>query len=105
MLDLIYDAFISIRDFLYRCLLTIADIFKDIFAFCFEALMDLVILAISGLSSLFQGLNVTQYFSALPPEVIYFSNLCSLGTCMGMIISAITIRLLLQLIPFTRLGS
>lgn len=101
----IYDAYTAITDFFYNLVITIGDMLKDLGCLAFETLIDLVLLILDGLGSLFNGLNFANYFSALPSEVIYFANICSLGTCMGMIVTALTIRMLLQLIPFVRLGS
>ena len=99
------DRFNDLLDFLYSLLLTLLDMLKDLFFWIIEQLLDLTLLIISGLDSFFSGLDVAQYINALPPEVQYFASAVGLSQAMGMIIIAITIRFLLQLIPFVRLGS
>lgn len=91
--------------FSYRMLLTLMDMLKDLGVFAFGAIMDLIILILNGMGHLFDSINITRYLTGLPPEVLYFANLCSLGECLGMIVTSLTIRILLQLVPFTRLGS
>ena len=41
----------------------------------------------------------------LPGEILNIMSLLGVGTCVSIIAAAIGIRLVLQLIPFTRLGS
>ncbi len=105
MIPLMYLFNDELNEFSYRMLLTLMDALKDLGVFAFGAIMDLIILILNGMGHLFESINVTRYLGGLPPELLYFANLCSIGECMGMIITAITIRILLQLIPFTRLGS
>lgn len=85
--------------------LTIYTFLKDALLWFFEQSMILVTLILDGMGDLFSGLNVTQYFDAIPPEVGWVMNQLGVGEATGMIVSAIAIRLMLQLIPFTRLGS
>lgn len=84
---------------------TLLDMMKDVFLFAFEQIMILIIFVLDGMGTFFEGLNVAQYFSAIPPGTAWVLNQIGVGQALGMIVSAITIRLLLQLIPFTRLGS
>ena len=93
------------KQFFYSLVLTIQDIYKDIFIWLFESFMDISILAIHGLDSFFEGLDIASHINSLPPEVSYYASAIGLSQAMGMIIISITIRLLLQLIPFVRLGS
>lgn len=44
-------------------------------------------------------------WGSLPSEILNMLGLIGFGYCMGIIFAAIMIRLTLQLIPFTRLGS
>ncbi len=85
--------------------LTIKTFMQDCFLWAFEQVMILLTLILDGMGALFSGLNITQYFDGIPPEVGWVMNQCGLGTASGMIVSAIGIRVMLQLIPFTRLGS
>ena len=85
--------------------LTIQVFIKDAFLWFFEQTMILSTLVLEGMGDLFSGLDITQYFSAIPPEVSWVMNQLGVGEATGMIVSAIAIRIMLQLIPFTRLGS
>jgi hypothetical protein len=80
------------------------DLIRDAFAWVLEELLKLSASAIgaidvSGLSSL------SSAWSGLPAEIWNILSLIGFGYCMGIVGSAIAIRLALQLIPFTRLGS
>lgn len=105
MLDWLSNTWNEAKQFFYSLVLTVQEIFKDIFIWLFDSFMDISLLAISGLDSFFSGLDVASYINALPPEVSYYASAIGLSQAMGMIIIAITIRLILQLIPFVRLGS
>ncbi|EHR42669.1 DUF2523 family protein [Alishewanella jeotgali] len=84
---------------------TLFTMIKDVFFFAFEQGMILVTFILQGMGDLFQGLDVTSYIAALPPETSWVLSQIGLGQALGMIMSAITIRFMLQLVPFTRLGS
>lgn len=105
MLDWFAETWNEAKQFLYSVVLTIQEIFKDMYIWLFESLMDISLLAINGLDSFFSGLDVATYISSLPSGVSYYASASGLSQAMGMVIIAITIRLLLQLIPFVRLGS
>lgn len=79
------------------------DIFTDAVSWLIEKLFQIIKLAldavdVSPLSGFADGIN-------LPPEIINVMQLSGVGTAIGIIVTAIGIRLVLQLIPFTRLGS
>jgi len=105
MLDWFATTWNEAKQFLYSIVLTVQEIFKDMFIWLFESFLDISILAINGLDSFFTGLDIANHINSLPPEVSYYASALGLSQAMGMIIIAITIRLLLQLIPFVRLGS
>lgn len=92
-------------DFLWRLVLSVYDMLKDFFIWVMEQLTNVGILVLNSIAGLLSGLDVVSYWSALPPETAYFLNMIGLSQALGMIITAIGIRLILQLIPFTRLGS
>ena len=48
---------------------------------------------------------VLGVWSSMPEEIINILGLLGVGPACGIIVAAIAIRLVLQLIPFTRLGS
>lgn len=76
----------------------------DMACWVLEQVMDIAVLAVgaidvSGLQSL------GSWWSAVPAEVLNILGLIGFGYAMGIIVTAIGIRLALQLVPFTRLGS
>jgi hypothetical protein len=91
------------------------DLFVDVFEAGWDFLTDVICwvfdkglgVAVSAMASL-DVTGVTANISAwgsLPAEVLNILSLLGIGTASTIIVSAITIRLTLQLIPFVRLGS
>lgn len=103
--DFFFDLFKAVTEFIKAMLLTMLDMLKDFFFFIFDALLGLLVTILSGMSAVFSAFDVSHYMTGLPGEVTNIMGLCGLGSCIGMIISALIIRLTLQMIPFTRLGS
>lgn len=86
-------------------ILTLWDMLKDFLLLIVDLFMDLGIAILNGLSSALQLVDLSQYISGMPGEVqAVFAN-TGLGTAVGMVMLAGTTRLLMQLIPFVRLGS
>lgn len=105
MLDWLAQKWVEMQQFFYSLLLTIGTLLKDLFIFIYESFLNISVLTVSALDGLFDGLDIAQHFSSLPPEVTYYASALGLSQAMSMIIISITIRFLLQLIPFIRLGS
>jgi len=87
---------------------------KNVFTSLWDVVVDFVCYIVDkGLTfaiDLLSAIDVSAMqqvgaWSALPSEVINMLGLIGFGQCMAIIAAAITIRLGLQLIPFTRLGS
>ena len=79
------------------------DFLKDAVSWVLEQILDIAISAANALDlSALDGFNGA---GSLPAEVVNVMQLLGVGTAIGIITAAIGIRLLLQLIPFTRLGS
>lgn len=83
---------------------TLMDMLKDLFIFLFSLVMELGIAILNGIGSAMSW-NPSTYISALPPEVTNIIGLIGVGEAITIIGGAILIRLTLQLVPFTRLGS
>lgn len=79
------------------------DVLTDIVCWILDKLMDIVVAAANALDV--SGLMGFSVGSDLPSEIINVMQLCGVGTAVGIITAAIGIRLVLQLIPFSRLGS
>ena len=105
MLEWLVQTWEDFKFFAYQIVLTIGEFFKDIFIWIFEQVLSLVILILDGLSAMFDELNIASYINGIPSSVTYFASASGLSEAMGMIITALTIRFFLQLIPFVRWGS
>lgn len=91
------------------------DLAGDQFKKLWELLTDLVCWALDGILGLIvsavgaldvSGLDsYTASVGEVPAEIMNVMQMAGLGTASQIIIAAIGIRLVLQLIPFTRLGS
>lgn len=111
----VFDELKAIWQFFTNFWQGLIDFFKDIFTSIWELIKDSFIwvieqltqLATSAINSMdFSGINQhIGNFGALPSEILNVAGLLHLGTCMSIIGAALLIRLLLQLIPFVRLGS
>ena len=105
MLDWLAGVWNAFVDLMYRMVLTVYDAFKDLLLWAFDEFMGLSIFILDGVGDLFSSLDVTQYVEALPVETKGILALTGIGDASSMIVAAIIIRLILQLIPFVRLGS
>jgi len=97
-----YNDFLN---FLYRLLVSLIDMLKDLFIWALEQLLNIGKLLLDSVGALMSGLDIAQYFALIPSETAYYLNLLGVSQAMGMIATCLTIRFLLQLIPFVRWGS
>lgn len=86
-------------------LLTLWDILTDILLMVVDLFMSVGLYALEGMSEGLELVNITNYINDMPVEVLGIVNAIGLGEAIGMIMAAGTVRLLMQLIPFVRLGS
>ncbi|NQY65699.1 MAG: DUF2523 domain-containing protein [Alteromonadaceae bacterium] len=105
MLDWFAARWNDLVDLLYSLLLSLFDILKDLFYWILEQLLSFGAIILGGVGSLMTGLNVSQYMTFLPSETIHIISIIGLGEAMGMIVTCLTVRFFLQLIPFVRWGS
>lgn len=80
------------------------DWIRDAACWPFEQIMEIVVSAVQALPLDGMQQNL-QAWGELPGEVINILGLLGVGEASAIIVAAIGIRLVLQLIPFTRLGS
>lgn len=93
-----------IGELFVKCWEAVWDLVRDAACWPFEQVMKIVTAAIEEVDLS----GITQYTSQagdLPAEILNILGLLGAGTCIAIIGGAIVVRLLLQLIPFTRLGS
>lgn len=82
----------------------LSDLFKDMFSWVFEQFLKVAISALSSLD--LTGLtSAAQSAGTLPASFINILGLLGVGTAITIISAAIVVRITMQLIPFTRLGS
>nr|WP_314898794.1 DUF2523 family protein [uncultured Deefgea sp.] len=86
---------------IFACLWLLA---TDFGKWAFEQLLDLLIYMLKGFSIDLSFLSPSKYVS-IPPEVSNMLGLLGIDTALGIILAAILVKIVLQLIPFTRLGS
>ena len=92
-------------DFMWQLVLSLFQMLKDFFIWVIEQLSNLGLMLLESVGSLLSGLDVASYWGLLPPETAHFLNAIGISQALGMIVTCLGIRMLLQLIPFTRLGS
>lgn len=79
------------------------DMVTDMFSWVLEELLKMVASGVQAID--FNGLASYAQNSTLPGEILNVLGLLGVGTAITIILTAIGIRLALQLIPFVRLGS
>lgn len=105
MKDFFVEHWNNFVDFLYSLVLTVQVMLKDLFFFITDTLMAFSLVIADFLGSFLEGLDITQYIDALPIEVASIMSLIGIGEATGMVVTCLVVRLILQLIPFVRLGS
>lgn len=104
-MEWLVDLFNIIISFAYSSLLSIPRMFKDLFFWIVEQFLNFAEWVGNLIISLFAPIDISQYLTALPPNISWVFSQIGLPNCLMIIGSAIVIRLTLQLIPFVRLGS
>lgn len=80
------------------------EIIKDAFVWVLDQLLDLAISATAALDlSAIPALGPA--INSLPPLALQVLGAVGLSQCLAIIVTALGIRLVMQLIPFVRLGS
>lgn len=105
MWDWIVVQFETIINVLYNLYVSIRDVLFDIPPWILDQMLTIATRLLTGVLSLLEPVDLGQYLTGLPSEVSWTLSMIGLPQCIGIISSAIVVRLLLQLIPFTRLGS
>lgn len=80
------------------------DLLKDAFSWAFEQVLKVSVSAVGSVDVS----SISGYASSvgsLPGDILNVLGLLGVGTAISIITAAIGVRLLLQLIPFVRLGS
>jgi hypothetical protein len=83
------------------------EIITDFPVWVFDQVLGVVVSILSAASSLpgFTSVQTaTSGFGTLPSEIVNIMGLLGMGTALGIVAAALTIRFLLGLIPFVRVG-
>ncbi|AAL49742.1 TPA: DUF2523 domain-containing protein [Vibrio cholerae] len=104
-MDWVIDLFNKLIEFLYRLLITLIDMLKDVFLWLIDGVLSAVNLLLEKALSLIEPMDVSSYLTGIPSGAAWVISAIGIPQCLGMIMSAIIVRILLQLVPFTRLGS
>lgn len=105
MWDWIVVQFETIINVLYNLYISIRDVLFDIPPWILDQMLTIANRLLTGVLSLLEPVDLGQYLTGLPSEVSWTLSMIGLPQCIGIISTAIVVRMLLQLIPFTRLGS
>ena len=104
-MDWVVDLFNKLIEFLYRLIISLVDMLKDMFLWIVEQVFDAAQYLLGWVFTFFTPVDIGQYLTGIPPKVSWVLSVIGIPQCLTIIMAAITCRVLLQLIPFTRLGS
>lgn len=120
--DVVSDVVATLLDFLLRLVSLVGPVIgivgvwlgdflvlcKDVILWSFDEFLKLAAYMLDYACTLCTGSpfpNISQFVNALPSAMINVLGLIRIPEAIGIIICALGIRMVLQLIPFTRLGS
>lgn len=104
VLGKIVAALVWIGELFVKVFVALWHMLTDLFVWAFDGAMGIAVAALNAFD--FSGLSANLgAWAGLPAQVIEVLSAIGITTALGLIVSALTIRLGLQLIPFTRLGS
>jgi hypothetical protein len=89
----------------YAAVSTVGVLLENILLTVVEGFFVIGRLALDGVGVLLQPFGIQNLINALPDEVRGMMVAIGLPEALGIVISAISIRLFMQLIPLVRLGS
>ncbi|EGR3108323.1 VSK receptor [Vibrio parahaemolyticus] len=105
MWDWIVIQFETLVNAIYNVYVSIKNVLFDIPPWILDQVLTLANTLLTSVLSILEPIDISQYLGALPSEVSWTLSMVGIPQCLVIISTAIVVRLLLQLIPFTRLGS
>lgn len=105
MFDFIDDVIRFFANAIYNLFISIVNAFKDMFLWGFDQLMGFGSDVLGALMAFLQPVDMSQYLSSIPAYVGWMFGQLGLPQCLSLVAVSLAIRLVLQLIPFVRLGS
>jgi hypothetical protein len=104
VLDKIVGAIAWIGELFVAVFVALWDILRDVFTWVFEQVLDVAVIALEAVdTSSLAGAG--SAWGSLPGKTIEVMSAIGVTQALTLIVAALGIRLVLQLIPFTRLGS
>lgn len=104
LLNLLAEAVGWVGELFVKVFTSLWDMATDVFTWVFDSILGVAVSAISAIP-LGAIPSLADYWGAMPAEMLNMIGLLGIDYGMGIIASALGVRLALQLIPFTRLGS
>lgn len=104
LLKKITDVTQWVIDLVLKVFESVWHVVTDLIAWAFEGFLAIAVGALNGID-LSEIPAIGPALSSLPGEVVNVLGLLGLGDALAIVTAAILIRIVLQLIPFTRLGS
>lgn len=106
IIDFFYGVVYWIYALVLACINTVFAMLQDLFSWVIDQLLALVVyvLGLIDFDFLSDG-SFQEALDILPPEIWNIFWLLGLPYCLALVTVCIGVRMLLQLIPFTRLGS
>jgi hypothetical protein len=93
-----------IGELFQKCWIAAWDLVRDAACWPFEQVMKITVSAIGAID--LSGIDgYASQAGALPAEILNIMSLLGAGTVISIITAALGVRVVLQLIPFVRLGS
>lgn len=92
-----------VADLFIAVFVAVWDLVKDAFSWLFEQVLEVAISAVGAIDT--SALSGLGGWGSIPGDILNILALLGVGTAVSIISAAILIRIVLQLIPFVRLGS
>lgn len=77
----------------------------DLGSWIFDQVLQIATSVLNSISINQSLFDPSPYLSALPDPIVNMIGLLHLGDCLAIIAGAVILKITLQLVPFTRLGS
>ena len=98
-LDYIIDSFFGM---LGAMLYDIWDILRDLFFLIVEEILSVGGWVMEFINSRFPELDLAPFWSMATPTLIHFLDYLDFGICIGIVVSALSIRFIMNFIPFIK---
>lgn len=98
-LDYIIDSILAMFKALVKDLY---EVFQDVCFFIFEQVISLAVWGMSLITGEFTSVNLDSQWAKVPQIGLQFMDYLHIADCVGMIVSALIVRFVLNFVPFVR---